>query len=85
MSFWHWCNSWFRAFEFKRAKSAEKSEFLEISEISENIFPRFYRSEFSILHWTIPKTENSELKFDQNALRSVYIDQKTSIKVSNYL
>ena len=64
-------NRWLRQGE------AENSEISEISETLENIF-----------HQPIPKTENSVLEnlgVRSNALRPVYIDQKTSIKVSNYL
>ena len=66
-----------------RQGEVENSEFSEIPETSENIFPRFSAPSFPFCTSLYPKTENSE--FDQNALRPVYIDQKTSIKVPNYL
>ena len=65
---------WFRAFEFKRAKSTENtdrrlrqgevenSKFSEISETSENIFPRFSAPSFPFCTSLYPKMENSELE-----------------------
>ena len=71
-----------------RQGEVENSEFSEIPETSENIFRGFPLRVFHFAPAYTPKRKarswkNSE--FDQNALKPVYIDQKTSIKVSNYL
>ena len=75
-------NRWLRQGE------VENSEFSEISETLENIFRRFSTPSFPFCASLYPKRKTRSWKnseFDQNALRPVYIDQKTSIKVSNYL
>ena len=65
---------WFRAFEFKRAKSTENTDrwlrqgevenlkFSEISETSENIFPRFSASSFPFCTSLYPKRKTRSWK-----------------------